>query len=238
MGSSTVSPYSYTWNNAAAGGYSLTAKVTDTLGATATSSAVPISINPALVPPTVTVTAPANGTTYNAPASFTISATATAGSGATVKQVALYNGQTLLGTSTTSPYSYSLTNAQAGSYSFTAKVTDTLGATATSITVGVTVSVPASPAAVAITSPANGASFMSPATVTITASATPSTGAAVKQVDFYNGSTLLASSTASPYRYTWKTGAAGNYSFTAKVTDTMGATATSSVVVITVLKKK
>lgn len=238
LGSTTVSPYSYIWSNVPAGGYSLSAKVTDTLGATATSSAVTITITQPALPPSVAVTAPAAGSTFNAPATFTISATATPGTGASVKQVAFYSGSTLLGTSTVSPYSYTLNNAPAGNYSLTAKVTDTLGGTATSTPVAITVNVPPVAATATVTAPTNGALYTAPATVTISAIATPSSGAAVKQVAIYNGGTLLGTSNASPYTITWKTGAAGTYSFTAKVTDTLGATATSSAVSVTIRKKK
>jgi hypothetical protein len=89
-------------------------------------------------PPTVSITAPANGATYTAPASVTINATA-ADPGGSVSKVDFYQGATLLGTDTTSPYSYSWTNVAAGSYSLTAKATDNGGAVTTSAAIGITV---------------------------------------------------------------------------------------------------
>ncbi len=47
LGEDTSSPYSYTWNSVSQGSYSLTAKATDNDGATTTSSAVGITVNPA-----------------------------------------------------------------------------------------------------------------------------------------------------------------------------------------------
>ncbi len=47
IGEDTTSPYSYTWNNVPVGSYSLTAKATDNEGATRTSDAVNITVNPA-----------------------------------------------------------------------------------------------------------------------------------------------------------------------------------------------
>jgi hypothetical protein len=139
LGTDTTSPYSYSWTSVAAGSYSLTAKATDNLGATTTSSAVGITVNAAgNTPPTVSITAPANGATYTAPASVTINATA-ADPGGSVSKVDFYQGATLLGTDTTSPYSYSWTNVAAGSYSLTAKATDNGGAVTTSAAVGITV---------------------------------------------------------------------------------------------------
>ncbi|HJV64809.1 MAG TPA: Ig-like domain-containing protein [Geomonas sp.] len=228
LGSSTASPYSYTWTNIASGNYSLTAKVIDTLGATASSNAVTIAVKD---PPAVVITAPSNGATFIAPATVKVQATATSGTGASVKQVDFYIGSTLLGTSTFSPYSYTWTNVAPGSYSLTAKVTNTLGEIASSSTIAITVNAPPT---ITLTTPLNGATYTAPCTVTMTAAATPGTGAAVKQVDFYNGATLLGSSTASPYSYNWNDPQPGSYTVTAKVTDTLGASATSSAAGITV----
>ncbi|CCH00258.1 hypothetical protein FAES_2249 [Fibrella aestuarina BUZ 2] len=86
---------------------------------------------------------------------------------------------------------------------------------------------------VAITSPAANATFTAPATLTLTASASASSGS-VSKVEFYNGTTLLGSATASPYRFAWTNVAAGAYVLTAKVTTSTSATATSSPVSITV----
>jgi chitodextrinase len=86
---------------------------------------------------------------------------------------------------------------------------------------------------VSISSPAGGASFTAPASVTISASATDADGSIAK-VDFYNGSTKLGTATASPYSYTWGSIAAGTYSLTAIATDNGGATTTSAAVSISV----
>ena len=94
---------------------------------------------PAPLLPTVTITAPLNGASYNAPASIAITTSATGGAGATVRQVDFYAGSALIGTVTASPYNFSWTNVSAGSYSLTAKVTDSAGNTATSNPVGVSV---------------------------------------------------------------------------------------------------
>ena len=95
----------------------------------------------AVTPPTASITAPANGATFVAPATIPIAATATAGSGATISKVEFFNGTTLLGTDTTSPYSFTWSNVAAGSYSLTAKVTDSQGLTASSAPVAITVSI-------------------------------------------------------------------------------------------------
>ncbi|SDG04231.1 glycosyl hydrolase family 18 protein [Chitinophaga filiformis] len=87
--------------------------------------------------------------------------------------------------------------------------------------------------AVSITSPAGGATFTAPATVTIQASASDADGTVTK-VEFFNGSTKLGEATASPYSYTWSNVAAGSYSITAKATDNGNGSTTSGAVTITV----
>ena len=86
---------------------------------------------------------------------------------------------------------------------------------------------------VSLTSPAAGATFTAPASITITATATDSDGT-VSKVEFFNGSTKLGEDTSSPYSYSWNAVAAGSYSITAKATDNLGATTTSAVVSVTV----
>lgn len=92
---------------------------------------------------------------------------------------------------------------------------------------------PNSPPTVSITSPASGATFTAPASITIQATAADSDGS-VARVDFYSGSTLLGSSASAPYRFTWTGVAGGSYSLTAVATDNRGATAASTPVSVQV----
>jgi sugar lactone lactonase YvrE/regulation of enolase protein 1 (concanavalin A-like superfamily) len=87
---------------------------------------------------------------------------------------------------------------------------------------------------VTITAPADAASFSAPGSIGLSATASPGTGAAVKQVEYYAGSTLIGSASAAPYTVTWSNVPAGSYALTAKVTDSLGQTATSPAVSITV----
>ncbi|UOQ73140.1 Ig-like domain-containing protein [Hymenobacter cellulosilyticus] len=139
LNTDTSSPYSYTWTGVAAGTYSITAKATDNAGASTTSSAVSVTVNAAgNTAPTVSITAPANGSSFTAPASVTITANAADADGA-VSKVEFFQGTTKLGEDLTAPYSFSWTGATAGSYSLTAKATDNAGAVTTSTAVSITV---------------------------------------------------------------------------------------------------
>ena len=105
IGSDTSAPYSFTWNNVAAGAYSLTARATDNDGAATTSTAASVTVNPpANVPPTVALTGPPDGATFTAPASITLAATA-ADSDGTVTMVQFLANGTVIGSDTSPPYS-------------------------------------------------------------------------------------------------------------------------------------
>jgi hypothetical protein len=86
---------------------------------------------------------------------------------------------------------------------------------------------------VSLTSPVANASFAAPATVSMTATAADTDGTIAK-VEFFNGLTLLGTSTIAPYGFTWSTVPAGTYSLTAKATDNSGNTTTSTAVNISV----
>lgn len=74
---------------------------------------------------------------------------------------------------------------------------------------------------VAVTGPVNGARFNAPASIPITATAT-STGGAIDEVSFYNGSTLLNAVANPPYQYVWNGVPMGSYSISAAASDTAG----------------
>ena len=89
--------------------------------------------------PSVTLTAPADGATYSAPANIPLAATASDPDG--INRVEFYSGSTLIGTSTTAPYAGTWTNIPAGRYTITAKAYDSNGgayATSNSVQVNVT----------------------------------------------------------------------------------------------------
>jgi len=224
VGSDTTSPFAFTWSGAAVGAYAVKAVATDNSGATTTSTAINITVAAPNVAPTVSLTTPVSGATFTAPASVAIVATA-ADSDGTVTKVDFYAGATLVGSDSSSPFSFTWNGAAAGSYAVTAVATDNSGATTTSAAVAISIASNVAPT-VSMTSPATGASFVSPASVTFTATATDGDGA-VQKVEFYVGATLVATDTTSPYSTTWS-GAAGSYSVSAAATDNQGAVTMSA----------
>ena len=89
------------------------------------------------------------------------------------------------------------------------------------------------PPSVSLTTPSAGESFIAPASIAITATASDPENQ-LSHVDFYNGSTMLGSDAVAPYSFSWSNVAAGTYSITAIARDAAGLTAQSSPVTITV----
>lgn len=139
LGTSTAAPYSATWSNVLPGTYTLTAKATDNEGVTTTSAPIIVFVAaPNNTAPTVAITAPTASTSFTTPATITIAANAADADGSVYK-VEFYNGQTLLGTDYSSPYTYNWSGVQAGTYTLTAKVTDNGKLVTTSAPVTITV---------------------------------------------------------------------------------------------------
>jgi len=88
--------------------------------------------------PTVSLTTPANGSSFAVPTDIVIIADATDTDG-TITTVDFLQGTTLLGTATSAPYSLTWSNVPAGSYVLTAVATDNFGGASTSAPVGITV---------------------------------------------------------------------------------------------------
>jgi hypothetical protein len=93
-------------------------------------------VDPPNTPPSVTITNPAAGAKFIAPANLSINADATDSDGS-VTNVQFFSGANLLGNLTTAPFNFTQNNLAAGNYSFTAIAADNLGATATSAPVNI-----------------------------------------------------------------------------------------------------
>lgn len=181
-----------------------------------------------LAAPTVSLTAPANAVSYLAPASVTVSASASPSSGTTITQIDFYQGSTLIGSDTTSPYSI-IWSPGPGNYNLTAKATDSAGGVTTSAARTLAVNAANSAPTVSLTNPVANAIYTLPATVMLTASANGvEINTPITQVEFYQGATLIGRVSAAPYSILWSPTAAGSYGLTAKATDSAGGEKTSA----------
>jgi hypothetical protein len=186
-------------------------------------------------PPAVTLTQPTDGATFTPPATVNLAAAASDADGSVTK-VEFFNGAAKLGEDTTAPYSFTWSGVAAGTYTLTARATDDLGATTTSVASRITVSANTPPTA-NITSPTDGAVFAWKPTITVTATASDPDGNVTK-VEFRDGTTVLGQDTSAPYSFTWRNVPSGSHLLTARATDNAGAVTTSSSVGITVRPKR
>ena len=146
-------------------------------------------------PPTAVLTAPANGATFNAGATITVSANA-ADTDGTVTQVQFFRGATALGTDTTSPYSVTWTNAAAGNYAIKAVATDSAGATGASTTANITVNTVTTPDTTAPSVPAGlAATSVTASSVNLSWSASTDNagGSGIAGYDVYRNGALVGS---------------------------------------------
>jgi len=149
-----ASPYTFSWDTtkSANGSHTLKAVAKDGAGNTGTSAAVTVTVNnstPDTTPPTVSITAPANGATV----SSTVTVSANAADNVSVANVQFQlDGANLGSLDTTSPYSVSwdTTTASNGSHTLRAIATDPSNNSAISASVTVQVSNSSTPPTVAL----------------------------------------------------------------------------------------
>jgi hypothetical protein len=234
IGTASTPPYNFTWANPPAGALSLTAKAYDLLGITGVSAPV-VVISGAPQAPAVALTKPTAGASFVAPATIALAATASSGfNGGSINKVEFYANGSIVGSTASPPYTANWSNVAAGTYAITAVATDNLGTTKVSSTFTITVTA-TPPPAITLTSPANNASFIAPASIGLSANATAGVGGgSIAKVEFYAGSTLITTASSVPFTKSWSNVMAGSYMLTAKATDNLGRTKTSAPVSVTV----
>ncbi len=232
----TAAPFTISFTSNVAGSMAITATATDNLGATATSAPVTISVSGGNAP-TVNLTAPLSGSTLpvNVLQSLTATATATTGAMANVEfRVTTGGTSTSLGVDTTFPYSAPWTPTAVGAYVLTATATDTTGHQAVaSSTVTVTATSNAGPS-IAIASPANADNFTAGAPVVLFANASDANGSVTSVRFLVDGRVIGTALTIAPYSTTWTPIAAGTYLITAIAVDNDFNATTSATVAVTI----
>ncbi len=198
------------------------------------------------VAPTVNITSPGNGQNFAAGSNIEVNLSSNDSDGSIVTHQISING-TVVDTDGGTYTPHQINNAQPGSYTILATVTDNSGATATS-TVSITVDEgddttddddddmpppPPPPAGnnaptVSITSPSSGQNFSSGSNVSVALATSDSDGSVVKHEIFVNGA-LVDTDGPSYTPHIIGNIAAGSYTIMATVTDNGGATASSSV---------
>jgi plastocyanin len=100
-----------------------------------------VNVAAVALPPGVTITSPAGGSVFAAPASVKISATAT-NAGGSVTNVEFFSNGGSLGSVRTAPFNFTTAPLSFGAYALTAKATAGTGLSATSTPVNITVVTP------------------------------------------------------------------------------------------------
>ncbi len=233
LGTATSAPFTFSWTPTTSGNVTLTARVTDSNGATFTSAAVAATL---VDTPTVTVTAPLTGAEFSAGLSVNVSATATAGTNNTVSRVEFFADGVLFATDTTSPFSgvWTVGPNRAAAYALTARVVDSSGANVMSAPVLVTSVDTSAPNIVLSISP--GVSTVpSGATRNILATVTPAVGRATERVEFFIGGTKVGERASQPFNFRYTAPSTpGEYLFTAVASDNAGRSKTAEMIITVV----
>ncbi len=137
LGSVTAPPYTVTWPNVAPGKHVVIATAVDSFGAFSSAASTITVVNPL---PKVSITSPADGASFTAPATIEVKADASDDDG--LQYVSFWVGDRRLGTDTTSPYSFTLNNLEPGTYTLSAHAIDKFGQRTISAPVKVTVTKP------------------------------------------------------------------------------------------------
>jgi len=233
LGEDLTSPYSFAWNNAAAGTHALTARATDNQNNVTTSAAVNITLVSPSTAPTVSITGPATNTQFADGTPVTITATAADANGS-ISKVEFFDGTTKLGEDITNTYSFTWNNIPAGTHIITVKATDNQNNATTSSSITIVVGNANIAPLVSIAAPLENSEFSTGSSISITASASDSDGSVTK-VEFFDGTTKLGEDLTAPYTFIWNNVPEGSYSLNAVATDNENGVGTSESITITVL---
>src|SRR5262249_14279469 len=216
------------------GSYSVYAIAYDNNGASATSASRTITVSATNTPPTVSLSAPSDGSRYLNPTSITISATASGPElNDIVQRVDFYLNGALAQSITQPPFSYSATGLAFGTYTLTAVATDSQGAQTTSSAKTFIVSNTNVPPTVSLVIPQDNSRWNAPASVTFQASVSSGEANDTVSVEFFSNGVSQGVRSSAPWSVT-TTLSAATYTITAIATDGQGAQTTSASRTITV----
>lgn len=231
IGVKSAFPYNIAFTPNSPGIYVLAAQATDNAGNLTTSSSISVTVSGGTAP-TVSVTAPAALTTLGVNTPQTITASASS-SGGTITSVQFFVNGVPLSTDAAFPYAAAWTPLALGTYSLTARATDSVGNITDSAPIVVTAGSSAAPT-VAVTNPANGSAYTVGTSLNLAADAADSDGTVASVQFFVNGLLQGAADLISPYSAQWTAGSTGVYTITAQATDNTGNVTTSAPITVTI----
>ncbi|HUZ93052.1 MAG TPA: Ig-like domain-containing protein [Candidatus Paceibacterota bacterium] len=229
LGTVSAAPYTISWDSSQAlnGWTNLVAVANDGNG-NAGSASMEVNVTGGLSYPTVTFVTPQSGATVSGQVPVTVSVSAVKPA---MTKIDLYDGSTLIGSGTASPFTASWNAAQAynGPHTLVANVqTAVVGITGSALdTVNVTGGIPPPAISVSITAPQDGATVFGKVPIAATISST----IPISKVDFYENGQLVGTATSTPYAAAWDVTQAtpGTYTITAMAWASSGLTAGQSI---------
>ena len=215
--------WEYTWNSVGSGAYTITARVTDSDGASSVTEPVSFTVHSSIAnqPPTVTLTSPSDGTTFPITEFLTFTAEASDEDGH-VDRVAFFNGSVKLGTDKdgSDGWSYTWYGVEEGEYVLTAKAYDNEGGRKTSSAARIMVRSLNQPPTVILTNPDEGDVYQERSNIMLTSAASDLDGD-IRKVEFFASDTKLGEDTTEEdgWSLVWENVDIGTYSLTARATD-------------------
>jgi hypothetical protein len=170
------------------------------------------------MPPNVVITNPPVGAAYLVGTPIPVDVTAVSPAGS-VTNVSLYRGNVFVGSLTTPPYSFVVSNAPAGSNSLYAVAIDSVGQIATSAVVRVLVA----NIGITITTPVEDSYVIDGAPLQFAVFAALPSGA-ITNVDFFLDGIFLGNDSTAPFSVVWSNAVGGSHRLTATGQDDVGNT--------------
>jgi len=155
VGTVSTAPYSIT-QRLSSGTYKITARGASAAGESFLSGEVTATVteSPGTSPASISLTAPTANAAYTAPATISMAATVTT-SNTSVNRVDFYGDGLLLGSDSTSPYTFTWSNVSAGSHAVSAAAVLATGGSVSAQAVSVSVGTPTSSSATLFFSPSS-----------------------------------------------------------------------------------
>jgi hypothetical protein len=229
IGREVSAPYNLVWSNVPPGSYELIAVATDNSNEVSASTPVHISVvaNTNGMPPEILTQPQSQAVFPGDNVTFFVEAIGTE----PLSYRWFHEGAPVL--SATNRF-LTLLNVQPGAAgNYFVRVANTFGAVTSSVAVLQVLLGTNLPPTVALTSPVAGSTFVAPATILLSASASDP-GGAVTSVEFFEGTNHIAGDTTAPYSVIWSNVPPGVYTLTAVAIDNSNAVTVSAAFQITV----
>jgi len=229
--SCTTRPYSYTWNNAAVGTYTITAEATDNNGEPGIPDSITISVEPNI--PSITITSPVNENIYFLNDTVYVKTAITAIASVSYVVFSL-DSSGEISRDYTDPYTTAIGRISLGYHYIRATAYARSGEFYESEPIKIqVVSSMNNPPSITIITPRDSSIFASPDTILFQVDALDTDGF-IEKVQFYRDTVLLATKTQSPYTYYWINPPKGTFRLNANATDNLGAMGFSGSIRVTV----